>query len=116
MQQLILSGIAFGLFITCPRMAGMMHVINKHSESSILKTVITGTLLSIPLLLVMVCFYSLFGIWGAAIFCVVTDFAAAFIMKKISKTAAIETLIIAIFVIIGVKIAPMISGWITAIF
>ena len=31
-------------------------------------------------------------------------------MKEISFKAGIETLIIAIFVIIGVKIAPLISG------
>lgn len=115
MNELVLSGIAFGLFITCPRMAGMMHVINKHSDSSILRTVIFGTILSIPLLLIMVCFYNFFGIWGAAIFCVATDFAAAYIMKSISKTAAIETFIIAVFVVIGVKLAPIISSWIVSL-
>ncbi|GAA0742984.1 hypothetical protein [Clostridium oceanicum] len=110
MTNLLISSIAFGLFIVCPRMAGMMHVINKHSKVSILRTVITGTILSIPLLLGMVFVFSHFGVWGAIIVCVGTDFAATFIMKEISKKAALETLIIALFVIIGVKIAPLISG------
>lgn len=109
MDELLISSLAFGLFIVCPRMAGMMHVINKHSTASILRTVIIGTLLSIPLLLVMVFVFSNFGVWGAVLFCVGTDFAATFIMKEISKRAALETLVIALFVIIGVKIAPIIS-------
>jgi hypothetical protein len=58
----------------------------------------------------MVAFFNIYGIWGAAIFCVLTDFTAAFIMKEISMNAAIETFIIALFVVLGVKIAPMISN------
>jgi hypothetical protein len=113
MNELFFSSLAFGLFIVCPRMAGMMHVINKHSKASILRTVIVGTLLSIPLLLGMVFVFSHCGIWGAVLICVGTDFAATFIMKEISKKAALETLVIALFVIIGVKIAPIISTLIT---
>jgi len=110
MNTLVLSSIAFGLFIVCPRMAGMMHIINNHSNASILRTVITGTLLSIPILLFMVYIFSHFGVWGAIAVCVLTDFAATLIMKEISKKAALETLIIALFVIIGVKVAPLISA------
>ncbi|MCT4563229.1 MAG: hypothetical protein N4A68_02715 [Maledivibacter sp.] len=109
-SQMFISIIAFGLFIVCPRMAGMMHVINKHSNASILRTVLVGTLLSIPLLLLMVLAFNYMGIWGAIIICVLTDFAAAFIMNEISNKAAIETCIIAIFVILGVKLSPMISS------
>lgn len=112
MCELLISSFAFGLFIVCPRMAGMMHIINKHSKASILRTVVIGTLLSIPILLVMVLVFSYFGIWGAVLLCVGTDFAATFIMKEISKRAALETLIIALFVIIGVKIAPIVSQFI----
>ena len=114
-SEILISSIAFGLFIVCPRMAGMMHVINKHSNASILRTVLIGTLISIPLLLLMVFAFGFLGIWGAVIICVFTDFAAALIMKEISKRAAIETFIIALFVIVGVKIAPIISGFIVGL-
>ena len=111
-SEIFISSVAFGLFIVCPRMAGMMHVINKNSNASILRTVLTGTLLSIPLLLIMVFAFAHLGVWGAVIICVLTDVAAALIMKGISKKAAVETFIIALFVIIGVKVAPMVSGFI----
>ena len=45
-------------------------------------------------------------------FCVITDFAAAFAMREISMKAGVETLIIALFVIMGVKVASVISGWV----
>lgn len=109
-NELFIASIAFGLFIVCPRMAGMMHVISKHTSTSILKTVLMGTLLSIPLLFVMVLAFSYFNIWGAVVICVITDMIAALIMKEISMQAAIETFIIALFVVIGVKIAPMVSN------
>lgn len=114
-NQILISSIAFGLFIVCPRMAGMMHVINKHSNASILRTVLTGTIISIPLLLLMVIAFDILGVWGAVIICVLTDFAATLIMKEISKQAAVETFIIALFVIVGVKLAPIISGFITGL-
>lgn len=114
-SEMLISSIAFGLFIVCPRMAGMMHIINKHSKASILRTVLVGTLISIPLLLLMVLVFEYSGIWGAITICVLTDFAAALIMKSISKRAAVETFIIALFVIIGVKIAPLISGFLVGL-
>jgi len=42
-----------------------------------------------------------------------TDVGAALFMKEISLKAGIETFIIALFVIIGVKVASIISGWLT---
>ncbi|KGG80387.1 hypothetical protein Y919_06645 [Caloranaerobacter azorensis H53214] len=115
-SEILISSIAFGLFIVCPRMAGMIHVINKHSNVSILRTVLVGTLMSIPLLLLMLVMFEYLGIWGAIVICVLTDFIATLIMKEISKTAAIETFIIALFVILGVKIAPIISNFIVSLF
>lgn len=108
-KELMLASVAFGLFVVCPRMAGMMHTIFEHSNISMLGTVLIGTIMSIPLLLVMVFTFEKFGTWGALAFCVLTDFGAAFIMKEISLRAGIETLIIALFVVLGVKVAPLIS-------
>ena len=68
MNEIFISSIAFGLFIVCPRMAGMMHVINKNSNVSMLRTVLTGTLMSIPLLLLMVLTFGYVGIWVLYLF------------------------------------------------
>jgi hypothetical protein len=92
-------------------MAGMIYIIAEHSHVSIFWAVLMGTILSIPLLLVMVLTFGKFGIWGSLGFCVLTDFVSAFIMKEISFRAGVETFIIALFVIAGVKIAPLISKY-----
>lgn len=111
-KPVILTSIVFGLFVVCPRMAGMMHVINKNSEVTLWKTVIIGTIISIPILMLMVYTFDHFGIWGALIFCIATDFGSAYLIKEVSINAAIETIVIALFVIAGVKVAPLIVKWI----
>ncbi|MCD6456187.1 MAG: hypothetical protein J7K81_05295 [Methanophagales archaeon] len=45
-----------------------------------------------------------YGLVAALVFCVVTDFAAAFAIKGISMRAGVETLIIALFVLLCVKL------------
>ncbi len=109
-KELLYAASAFGLFVVCPRMAGMMHIISAHTSVSMLVTVVTGTLLSIPLLLIMVYLFGKFGLWGALIFCVLTDLGAAYVMKDVSFKAGIETFVIALFVILGVRVAPYISA------
>ena len=109
-KELLVAGMAFGLFVVCPRMAGMMHIINKYASASMLATVLLGVVISVPILLLMVWIFGRFGMWGALAVCVLTDFGSALIMKEISMKAGIETLIIAVFVIIGVKAAPLVSG------
>ena len=44
-----------------------------------------------------------YGLVAALALCVVTDFAAAFAMREINMKAGVETLIIALFVLLGVK-------------
>lgn len=107
----MVSSMAFGLFVVCPRMAGMMHIISSHSPVSVLWTVLAGAVVSVPLLLVMVFVFSKAGIWGALVFCIITDLGAAFFMKEISMRAGVETLVVALFVILGVKVAPIVSGY-----
>ncbi len=108
-KELLIAGVSFGLFVVCPRMAGMMHIINKYANVSLLITVLFGVLISMPILLLMVFVFSKFGIWGALSICVLTDLGAAFFMKEISLKAGFETFIIAVFVIVGVKTAPLLS-------
>lgn len=107
-KLLILISMVFGLFIVCPRMAGMMYIINKNTEVVFWKVVILGTIISIPILMLMVYVFDHYGIWGSLIFCVVTDFISAYLIKEVSISAAIETIVIAVFVIAGVKLAPLV--------
>ncbi len=109
-KGLLLASIGLALFIICPRMAGMVYVIARHSQVSLVYTALFGSILAIPLVVVMVLIFAKFGLWGALTFCVLTDLGAAFVMKDISIRAGIETLVIAVFVIIGVKVAPAITS------
>jgi len=108
-KELLMASLGFGLFVVCPRMAGMMHIIHQNSKVPMIATVLLGILISVPIMLLMVYVFGKFGIWGALAICVGTDLTAALIMKNISIRAGIETFIVALFVIAGVKIAPMIS-------
>lgn len=111
-RELIISSIALSFFIICPRMAGMVHVIARQAQTPLMLTALFGTLMAVPLVLAMVWVFGRFGLWGALAFCVVTDALAALFMQQISLKAGIETLIIALFVIAGVKIAPLITSFI----
>ena len=105
----LIASLGFAFFVVCPRMAGMMHVISNYSSVSMLYTVLLGIVISIPLLMLMVYVFDRFGVWGALLFCVATDFISALVMKGISVRAGIETFVIALFVVIGVKLTPYIS-------
>ncbi len=109
-KDLLISSIGLSLFIVCPRMAGMVYVIAKNSQVSLVYTALLGTIFAIPLVILMVLIFAKFGLWGALAFCILTDVGAASVMREISIKAGIETIIIAIFVIIGVKIAPYITN------
>jgi hypothetical protein len=111
MKELIIASAAFALFILCPRMAGMTNVISDATHVELVKVVVFGTLFSLPLIIAMALIFQRYGLVAALVFCVITDFAAAFAMREISMKAGVETLIIALFVIMGVKIASMASGW-----
>lgn len=54
-------------------MAGMVHIIAKHSQASLFYTAVYGTVMAIPLVLLMVLIFGKFGVWGALAFCVLTD-------------------------------------------
>ena len=110
LKDMLMPSIGLSLFIVCPRMAAMVYIIAKNSSTSLISTALIGTILSIPLILIMVMIFAKFGLWAALGFCVLTDLGAAFAMKQISIRAGIETFIVAIFVIVGVKIAPYISN------
>lgn len=109
-SEILITAIAFALFIVCPRMAGILHVICENSKISLFKTAFLGSLIAIPLIILMVWVFAQFGVVGALIFCVATDLLAAYLLKSISYKAGFETIIIAGFVLVAVKVAPLISG------
>jgi hypothetical protein len=109
-KELLISSMGLALFIICPRMAGMVYVIAKNSQASLVHTALLGSIVAVPFVVAMVMVFAEFGLWGALTFCILTDLGAAFVMKEISIRAGIETLVIAMFVIIGVKVAPFITS------
>jgi len=114
MNPFIVASVAFALFVVCPRMAGMMNVITGSTETDIFRVIFVGTLVSIPLLVGMVMAFKAYGIYGALAFNIGTDMLAVAFMKNISARAGFETLIIAAFVLLGVKVASALSnnlGW-----
>ena len=109
-RDLLIASMGLALFIVCPRMAGMVNIISRYSHTSLILTALFGTIISIPLVVIMVLIFAKSGVWGALAFAVLTDLGAAFFMKEISIRAGIETLVIAVFVILGVKAAPYITN------
>jgi len=102
--------IAFALFIVCPRMAGMINIISNTTKINIIYIAIIGTIISIPIIAVMALIFKYYGLIAALGFSVITDFGAALVMRQISFKAGLETLIIAVFLIIGVRVASLISN------
>jgi hypothetical protein len=107
-RENIISSLAFAFFVVCPRMAGMMYVIESYSNVSMLYTVLVGIVIAIPLLRLMVFVFDKSGVWAALGFCVLTDIGSAVTMNGIDISATIEILVIAMFMVMGVKLAPRI--------
>ena len=101
---------AFAFFVVCPRMGAMTNLIGKNYDFPIYKLVILGTILSIPLLLLMTWVIRNWGLTAGLGFAIFTDFLAALFMSSVSMKAAVETFIIALFVVAGNKIAV----WLTS--
>jgi len=105
-----LASAAFAMFIVCPRMAAMTNICHRHVTCNLVVLVILGTLVSIPLLIIMVSILKRWGFAAALGFAIVTDLLSALIIGVISRKAAVEILIISLFVISGSRLA----SWITA--
>jgi len=94
MNPLLVASVGFALFILCPRMAGMANVISRATSSNLMLVAVIGTLISLPLIVVMVIIFNHYGLWAALAFAVLTDLLAALMMSAISWKASLETLII----------------------
>ncbi|MCG8410110.1 MAG: hypothetical protein MI739_02375 [Bacteroidales bacterium] len=109
-KELLITSIALSLFIICPRMAGIISIVCKYSQLPLLKTSFIASIMAIPLILLMVWVFAKFGLTGALLFCILTDLGCAFILKEINLKASIDTIVIAVFVFVAVKVAPVISN------
>ena len=110
MPQLLVAAVAFAFFILCPRMAGMANVIANASKVNLIVVAVIGTLISLPLIVVMVIVFQRYGLWAALALAVFTDVLAALIMGAISWKSSFETFVIAAFVLLGVRVASLISA------
>ena len=70
-------------------------------------------MLALPLIILMALIFREYGLFAPLLFCVGTDLMAAVVMKGISFKAGVETLVIALFVIVGVKVAATVSAWVS---
>ena len=94
-------------------MAGMANAITRASQANLILVAVLDTILSLPLIVLMVIIFQHYGLWAALAFAVFTDILAALTMGGISWKASFETFIIAIFVIVGVRVATIVSAKIT---
>jgi len=91
-----MSSIAFGLFILCPRMAGMASVISKATEASLWEATMLGMVFAFPLVMGMVFIFAKWGLIPALISAVVAYLLAALAMREVSFRKGLETVIIGI--------------------
>ncbi|MCD6494365.1 MAG: hypothetical protein J7K36_11360, partial [Archaeoglobaceae archaeon] len=89
-MKLLIAALAFAFFNLCPRMAGITSIIANAT---------------IPFVVAMVLIYTKYGLLAALGSAVLADLLSALVIKEISIKAGVETLIVALFVIIGVRIA-----------
>jgi len=109
MSQLLIAAVAFAFFILCPRMAGMASVIANASKVNLTLVAVVGTLISLPLIIAMVVVFQRYGLWAALALAVFTDVLAALIMGAISWKSSVETFVISLFVLLGVRVASLAS-------
>ncbi len=101
---------AFAFFVVCPRLGAMTNLLNKHSPFSIYSLVILGTFASIPMLILMTWLIRQYGLMAGLGLAIATDLAAALILTSVSIRVAVETFIIALFVVVGNRIATWIGS------
>jgi len=91
-------------------MAGMVNIIANATQVNLITVTVIGTLISLPLIVLMVIIFNHYGLWAALAFAVFTNILAVVVMGATSWKSSFETFIIAIFVIIGIRVATIISA------
>ncbi|RLG49242.1 MAG: hypothetical protein DRN96_09925 [Thermoproteota archaeon] len=109
----VIASVAFAFFVMCPRIAGMCAVLAKTGGLNPYLVALVGTLIASPLMALMVYLTVNFGVHAAIIAAVLTDVVAALAMGTFTVKAAVEILVIAAFIWIGVLAAKWISSLIS---
>jgi hypothetical protein len=91
-------------------MAGITSVIARATHVNLVLVSVIGTLMALPLIVLMVVVFKQWGLWAALALAVGTDLVAALVMGGIVWKAGFETFVIALFVLIGVKAASFLSS------
>jgi len=115
-KALIIASLAFGLYVLCPRMSAMIVQQAKLKKVSVPAVIVLGTLISIPLFIILVNILVKFGLEWAILFAALGDFAAAVLLGTIDVKAGLELAIITLFVYAGIRLAPAIAEAIVELF
>ncbi len=109
-RVLLISSLAFGLYVICPRMGAMMVQQAKTKGVNLYAVITLGALISIPLFILLSNILLKFGMEWAVLFAAAGDIAAAALLGLVDLKSGIELGIITVFVYIGIRVAPLISG------
>ena len=109
-RNLLIASLAFGLYVICPRMSAMIVQQAKVKGLNLYAVIVLGALISIPLFVILSRITIRFGTGWAIIFAAVGDVAAAALLGVIDPRTGVELAIITVFVYIGIRLAPVISG------
>jgi len=109
-KSALIASLAFGLYVICPRMSAMIVQQAKVKGLNLYAVIVLGALISIPLFVILSRITIRFGTGWAIIFAAVGDVAAAALLGVIDPRTGVELAIITVFVYIGIRLAPVISG------
>ncbi len=106
----LITIVAFAFFVVCPRLGAMTNLLDRQPTYSIYWLVIVGTFASIPLLLLMTWIIRHWGLMAGLGLAIATDLIAALILTSVNMKVAVETFIIAVFVVGGNQIAKILTA------
>jgi hypothetical protein len=110
-KTLLIASSAFGLYVICPRMSAMMVQQAKMKGLNLYAIIVLGALISIPLFVILSRILTRFGTGWAIIFAAAGDLVAAALLGVIDPKTGVELATITVFVYLGIRLAPVISGF-----
>jgi hypothetical protein len=109
-NSLLISSIVFALYITCPRMTGMIATQAKTLDISPYYMIALGSVLGIPAFWLLYHVLSTHGVEAAVLTASALDMCAALILGSMSVKSGVELFIITLFVYIGMRVAPLVAS------
>ncbi len=109
-RALSIASVAFALYVLCPRMTAMILQESRIKGIDVHTVIIVGTVISIPLFIMLVHVILRLGVEWAIFIAAVADIAAAALLGTLDLRTGVELVVITAFVYAGIKLAPVISG------